>query len=258
MYKKESHDPHGEQQAFAPGEQGLHQDYSNNTLVVPKRAPEPTEVVSCIFYFSDIAEHGGATCVLRDQDLKAAVEENKVPRTYATSGFDDVNELSRRYQTDSSRYGIRQDNTHPLYDHEMAVEYRPGTALLYKFDTLHRGTPVKPGGARFTVHVGLRRAAAEVSSAAPFASSSEASKKRLHQWTSMHATVIRNGAYPQGYIGSLSPFQRTVIQFPAPGHRYWTRETCQLVANRYDGWDAAPYLAALANEDATTGVQHKL
>ena len=47
------------------------------------------------------------------------------------------------------------------YDHEMAVEYRPGTALLYKFDTLHRGTPVKPGGARFTVHVGLRRAAAE-------------------------------------------------------------------------------------------------
>ena len=161
MYKKESHDPHGEQQAFAPGEQGLHQDYSNNTLVVPKRAPEPTEVVSCIFYFSDIAEHGGATCVLRDQDLKAAVEESKVPRTYATSGFDDVNELSRRYQTGSSRYGIRQDNTHPLYDHEMAVEYRPGTALLYKFDTLHRGTPVKPGGARFTVHVGLRRAAAE-------------------------------------------------------------------------------------------------
>ena len=161
MYKKESHDPHGEQQAFAPGEQGLHQDYSNNTLVVPKRAPEPTEVVSCIFYFSDIAEHGGATCVLRDQDLKAAVEESKVPRTYATSGFDDVNELSRTYQTGSSRYGIRQDNTHPLYDHEMAVEYRPGTALLYKFDTLHRGTPVKPGGARFTVHVGLRRAAAE-------------------------------------------------------------------------------------------------
>ena len=74
----------------------------------------------------------------------------------------------------------------------------------------------------------------------------------------MHATVIRNGAYPQGYIGSLSPFQRTIIQFPAPGHRYWTRETCRLVANRYDGWDAAPYLAALAKEDATTGVQHKL
>lgn len=73
--------------------------------------------------------------------------------------------------------------------------------------------------------VGLRRAAAE--------------------WTSMHATVIRNGAYPKNYIGGLTPYQRTIIGFPNVGHGYWTEETCLLVANRYKGWDAAPYLAAI-------------
>jgi hypothetical protein len=236
MYKQESDAPHGEQLSFAPGEQGLHQDYSNNTLVVPPRSPDPTEVVSFIIYFSSIAEQGGATCVVSDRDLKAAVEEEKVPRTYAQQGFDSVNELSRSYQVaeKSGKYGVRADNTHPLYRHEKAVEYRPGTVLMYKFDTLHRGTPVKPGCAgRFTLHIGLRRAAAE--------------------WTSMHATVIRNGAYPQGYIGSLTPYQRTIVHYPPPGHAYWTEATCSLVANRYDGWDAEPYLAALAPEGGGGG-----
>jgi hypothetical protein len=42
-----------------------------------------------------------------------------------------------------------------------------------------------------------------------------------------------------------SPYQRTIIQYPAIGHKYWTEETCMLVANRYAGWDPAPYLQVL-------------
>ena len=129
-----------------------------------------------------------------------------MPRTYAhdEARFGEVNELSKRYQTapgtevpgvrTKSKYGIRADNTHPLYECEMAVEYRVGTVLMYKFDTLHRGTPVKPGcTGRFTLHIGLRRAAAE--------------------WTNMHAIVIRNGSYPQGYIGTL--------RYTSPGYNVW-------------------------------------
>jgi len=38
----------GEQMDFIPGEQGLHQDYSNNTLVVPPRPPQLPETMNCI------------------------------------------------------------------------------------------------------------------------------------------------------------------------------------------------------------------
>ena len=44
---------------------------------------------------------------------------------------------------------------------EKAVEYRPGTVLLYGMDTLHRGTPVKPGAERLTHHFGFKRKSAE-------------------------------------------------------------------------------------------------
>ena len=44
---------------------------------------------------------------------------------------------------------------------EKAVEYRPGTVLLYRMDTFHRGTPIKPGAERLTHHFGFKRASAE-------------------------------------------------------------------------------------------------
>ena len=117
------------------------------------------------------------------------------------------------------------------------MEYRPGTVLLYRFDTFHRGTPVRPehkSAGRFTLHVGLRRASAE--------------------WTSMHATVIRNGSYPDGWIASLSTEQRAVLHYPMPGHPYWTAETSRLVAIRYGpSWQQAPYLHAAASGTGTTG-----
>ena len=57
---------------------------------------------------------------------------------------------------------IRRSKHHALYLAEQAVEYRPGTALLYRMDTFHRGTPVRPGGARrLTNHCVIKRATAE-------------------------------------------------------------------------------------------------
>ena len=197
--------------------------YSNNTLVVPPREPfaEP-EGVACIMYFSDPSA-GGTTGIVTNRDVLEVVGEQIMPRTYAVEG-------PRGADSTERPYGIRADNKHPLYSRaEHALEYRPGTVLLYRFDTFHRGTPVNPllpkGQGRFTLHVGLRRARAE--------------------WTSMHATVIRNGSYPKLFIGGLSPHQRSVIHYPLPGHPYFTRETIRLVAERYEGFDPAPYLAAV-------------
>ena len=41
---------------------------------------------------------------------------------------------------------------------ERAVRFRPGTALLYRMDVWHRGTPVLEGATRYTHHIGIRHA----------------------------------------------------------------------------------------------------
>ena len=44
---------------------------------------------------------------------------------------------------------------------ERAVRFRPGTALLYRMDVWHRGTPVLEGATRYTHHIGIRHADAQ-------------------------------------------------------------------------------------------------
>ena len=38
------------------------------------------------------------------------------------------------------------------------MRFRPGTALLYRMDVWHRGTPVLEGATRYTHHIGIRHA----------------------------------------------------------------------------------------------------
>jgi hypothetical protein len=64
--------------------------------------------------------------------------------------------------------------------------------------------------------------------------------------SSMRICAAENGRYATGFIGSLTPYQRSIIHYPLPGAAYWSTETIRLVADRYEGWDEAPYVAALA------------
>ena len=108
---------------------------------MPPRLPQLPETMNCILYYSENFTAGGATAVVPNQ----AIGQREIPRTYSV--VDD--------------WPIRRSHHHALYLHEQAVEYRPGTALLYSMDTFHRGTPVKKGGTRLTHHLVVRRASAE-------------------------------------------------------------------------------------------------
>ena len=107
----------------------------------------------------------------------------------------------------------------------LAPQYRPGTALLYRMDTFHRGTPVKPGATRITGHYVVKRAAAE--------------------WMGSNSFVAACAAMPPSFVAGLTLQQRRALAMPDPGHPYWTHETIAAVCRRYTGMDAGPYLDAL-------------
>ena len=68
--------------------------------------------MNCILYFSEVAESGGSTGIAPF----SAVDEPLIPRTYSV--VDD--------------WGIRRDNTHPLYARELSVDVsREPLSLLH-------------------------------------------------------------------------------------------------------------------------------
>jgi hypothetical protein len=183
----------GEQPGWPSGEQGLHQDYSNNTLVVPPRPPQRPETMNCILYFAD-ASCGGATGIAPF----SALAGEDMPR-----GKDDAPLIPRTYSVVDD-WAIRRSNTHPLYAREQAVDYRPGTALLYRMDTFHRGTPVRPGASRITGHIVIKDARAE--------------------WLGSHSFIQPLSAMPPQFIAQLSVQQRRALAMPPPGHPFWDSE----------------------------------
>ena len=47
-----------------------------------------------------------------------------------------------------------------------------------------------------------------------------------------------------GFLARLTPTQRCVLGWPAPGAEYWTAATIEAVAARYPGLDTEPYTQA--------------
>ena len=49
----------------------------------------------------------------------------------------------------------------PSLAREQYARFRPGTLLLYRHDTWHRGTPLRPGGMRLAQNFTFRRSESE-------------------------------------------------------------------------------------------------
>ena len=113
-------------------------------------------------------------------------------------------------------------------DREAYVDFRQGDILLYRHDTWHRGTPLKPGTRRLAQNMTFRVADAEWVST-------------LHPGWSWSA--YRPSQFLEKWIATCSVLQRTVMGFPAPGNAYWTEATLAAVAARYGplGFDPTPY-----------------
>jgi hypothetical protein len=100
---------------------------------------------------------------------------------------------------------------------------KAGTALVYSTEVFHRGTSMTGTNvSRFTVLADYRAADAT--------------------WTSKQA-FGNHGNRPEmiEFVTNVDAATRTLLDVPAPGHRYWTDQTISDMEVRYPGIDMDPY-----------------
>jgi hypothetical protein len=188
-------------------DQALHRDYLNHTIVVPSDDARYEELEMFV-YLSDLADDLGATRFVsrrHTRDLPA------VPNFLTREGH--PLEGGRFVESGHDR----------LYDAEASIDGPAGTVAVFTTSTFHRGTAMRrEGGARYTLHVCFRPAAAE--------------------WEQRRGWADRSHerAWYQ-FIERATPAQRSLFGFPPPGHPYWTDATRRGVQARYPGIDLAPY-----------------
>ncbi|MGH1487852.1 MAG: phytanoyl-CoA dioxygenase family protein [Acidimicrobiales bacterium] len=212
-------------------DQRIHVDYPNHSLVHPAPWDRP-EAVELILYLSDVEDCGGSTAVVpRSGSDDPAYRWPIVD----SPGIGDLDWLNDRSAAESYLAEVRPEIAgwrQALYDREQLVRFKPGSVLLYRHDTWHRGTPLKPGGFRLAHNITYRRADCEWIST-------------LHSGWSWK--MYRKDKLMEKLIATASLDQRAVLGFPQPGSPYWCAETIDAVNARYGplGFDAAPYRAAL-------------
>ena len=198
--------------------------------------PDQPDAVNAILYFTDIEGVGGATGVggverhggpsgeswrvakeWEESDGSWPAGEVLLPPMSAAKA-----ELGRRDFTPHRNREQRPD----IYRGESAVRYRVGSCLLFRSDCWHRGTPVSPGAARWSMKLGVRRSDAT--------------------WVQFQA-FAKDLFNPQmsRFIAGLDSGQLSVLGFPPPKHPYWDRRTVAATADRYHGLDMRDYLARL-------------
>ena len=203
------------------GDQDIHVDYGNNSLLVPPKESGP-EVVACLCYYSDIEEAGGATHFAKAQagELTRYTPDTFNPPNFV---FDTTNGSAL------SAEGPRSiELTEKRYLAEKPVHYKKGTCVLYRLDAWHRGTPAALNKVRYTHHRGWR--------------------KRHADWVSWQGLAPRMALLPNRYLERLNVEQRAVLGFAPPGDPYWTKETVDSVGRRYTGMDMRPYEEALTQK----------
>jgi hypothetical protein len=191
-------------------DQHLHRDYLNHTILVPSTAPEFRQLEMFVF-LTDVPEELGPPHLVprrHTKDLPA------VPNWYLRPGH-----------TGSGRFD--DDRGSPdLYGNEVSGAGPAGTVIAFEQGTFHRGTGLTaPRGARYSMHLNVRRANLPWAQRVPWAVTSF-----TDEWVD--------------FVGRATPRQLQALGFPAPGHPYWTDETLAGLALRYPALDMSPWKTA--------------
>ena len=204
------------------GDQDIHVDYGNNTLLVPPRAAGP-EVVACLCFYSDVEEVGGATHFVKADPGELTQYQRRTfnPPNFVF-GTSNGSALGASGQRSTERTRLR-------YQKEKPLRYKMGSCVLYRLDAWHRGTPVRPHKVRYTHHHGW--------------------KKKNAEWVNWQGFAQKLSQLPNAFLENLSVNQRTVLSFAAPGDAYWTEETLDSVSQRYPLMDMSAYRAAIPLKD---------
>jgi hypothetical protein len=185
-------------------DQWLHRDFLNHTILVPTDLQQ----VELFVYLGDVPEDLGPP--------------HLVPRA-RTAGLPLLPNWHPRTDTGSNDRFVATQGRPDLYEAEVSAAGPAGTMVAFTPDTLHRGTALtRPGGARYSMHLSFRLAAAE--------------------WAQRQAWSDRSHA-PAWYrfVEVATPRQLALFGFPPPGHPYWTAEALEGVALRYPGLDLGPW-----------------
>jgi len=192
-------------------EQSFHRDYLNHTLLVPA-ADSPPSQIEMFVYLSDVADDLGPISLL---PLHHAPDPPALPNWYpAVDG-------ARDEEHPDWVSGIGRPD---WYEHEVRVIGPAGTVVAYRIDTFHRGTNLtREGGHRFTIHTNFRKTSAD--------------------WITRRAWTddANRGTAWSEFVSAASPQQLRLFGFPLAGHAYWTDATLEGVAQRYPGFDPAPW-----------------
>ena len=128
--------------------------------------------------------------------------------------------------SDSIPYGMTRSEAGSMRDCEMYATGDAGSLMVYSYEIFHRGTAmVDPKGFRFTLLADYRDAKAT--------------------WIGKH-NFGRYGLERSmtTFLENISPEQRSLIDFPAPGHRFWNKQTIDDCLLRYPNMDMTPYINA--------------
>ncbi len=219
--------PRSTDDPFDNDDQRIHVDYPNHTLVHPPEWDSP-EAVEVIIYADRVDDCDGATrVVLREGPDDPAYAYPIV----ATPGVGAHAWMNARAAVEAHFAEVAPEISafrSALYSRERAVDYDNATVLLYRHDTWHRGTPVRPGATRVVHNLTFRRSDAEWIST-------------LHEGWAW--SMYRRSQVMERLVATATVEQRCVLGFPRPGHRYWTPSTLAAVEARYGpfGFDSSPY-----------------
>lgn len=190
-------------------DQDLHRDYLNHTILAPSAAPAFRQLELFVF-LSDVTVELGAP--------------RMVPRVVGTDRLPAKPNFFPRADPGGTEEGFVSSTGRPdLYLEEVPATGPPGTVVAFQPQTVHRGAGItQPRGARFTMHLNYRPAAAE--------------------WAQRHAWADRShDPHWYRFVEQATPRQLELFGFPAPGHPYWTPATLDGVGQRYPGLDMTPW-----------------
>ncbi|RYB90656.1 hypothetical protein EUA06_10175 [Nocardioides glacieisoli] len=192
-------------------DQDLHRDYLNHTILVPSSDPAFGQVEMFVF-LCDVTAELGAPRMVRRSPVTDALPAR--PNFFPRRAIDDDDSF------------IAAEGRPDLFETEAPATGPAGSVVAFQPQTVHRGAAMtEPRGARFTMHLNYRTAAAE--------------------WAHRHAWADRShDPHWYRFVEQAGPRQLELFGFPPPGHAYWTEQTLAGVAQRYPGLDMSPWRAA--------------
>jgi len=196
-------------------DQPLHRDYLNHTLMVPSDDPRFRQLELFVYLVDVPVELGPPSMLSRARTTGLPAKPNWYPREPVAEGWGGWAETAGRPD---------------LYAGEVRAAGPAGTVVAWAPGTFHRGTGMtRPGGARYTIHLAYRPAAAE--------------------WGQRMAWANRSHELAwYEFAHRATPRQLALFGFPPPGHPYWTEATVTGTAQRYPGLDLDPWRRVLRDE----------